>query len=102
VRLRLSDIGCPAFLGAVLLAIAAYAVFGFQHGFEGQVGWWVTLLPACIVAAAIHDIIEKTVPGVASFAFWAALVSLNFLWYFGISLAAIKIYRFISNASNRS
>jgi len=99
---RLSDNGYAAFFGAVLLAIAAYAVFGFQHGFEEQVGWWITLLPAGIVAAAISDIIEKIVPGVKSYAFWGSLVCLNFLWYFGIALAAIKAYRFISNVSNRS
>jgi len=69
VRLCLSDGGCAAFLGAVLLPIVAYAVFGFQHGFEEQVGWYVTLLPGAIVAVAISDFIKKTVPGVESFAF---------------------------------
>jgi len=102
VRLRLSDSGCAAFLGAVLLAIAAYAVFGFQHGFEEQVGWYITLLPGGIVAAAISDIIKKIIPRFESFAFWGSLVCLNFFWYFGISLAAIKVYRLILNASKRS
>ena len=84
---------------AVLLSLAAYAVFGFQHGFEEQVGWYVILLPAAIVATAVSDIIKKAFPGVESFAFWVLLVCLNFLWYFGISLVAVKVHRFISKRS---
>jgi hypothetical protein len=100
MKVHLSDSSRAGFLGAALLAIAAYAVFGFQHGFEEQVGWYVTLLPGALVAAAISDIIRKTIPGAARVAFWGLLIGLNFLWYFGISLVAIKAYRFVSNASD--
>jgi hypothetical protein len=99
MKLHLSDSSRAGVLGAALLAIAAYVVFGFQHGFEEQVGWYVTLLPGALVAAAVSDIIRKTIPGAARVAFWGLLIGLNFLWYFGISLVAIKAYRFVSNAS---
>lgn len=62
----------------------------------------MTLLPGAIVAAATSDIVKKAIPGVESVAFWGALICLDFLWYFGISLAAIKVYRFISNAAKKS
>jgi hypothetical protein len=71
MKVHLSDSSRAGFLGAALLAIAAYAVFGFQHGFEEQVGWYVTLLPGALVAAAISDIIRKTIPGAARVAFWS-------------------------------
>jgi hypothetical protein len=99
MKLRLSDSSRAGFVGAALLAIAAYAVLGFQHGFEEQVGWYVTLLPGALVAAAVSDIIGEIIPGAGRVAFWGLLIGLNFLWYFGISLVAIKAYRFVSNAS---
>jgi hypothetical protein len=99
MKLHLSDSSRAGFVGAALLTISAYAVFGFQHGFEEQVGWYLTLLPGAVVAAAISDIIRKTTPGAGRVAFWGLLIGLNFLWYFGISLVAIKGYRFVSNAS---
>jgi hypothetical protein len=89
VKQRLSDVARAAFIGAALLAGAACAVFGFQHGFEEQVGWYLTLLPGAIIAAAVSDIVKKTIPEAESVAFWAALICLNFFWYFGISLAVI-------------
>jgi len=96
---HLSDSSRAGFVGAALLAIAAYAVFGFQHGFEEQVGWYVTLLPGTFIAAAISEILSTTIPVAGRVTFWGLLIGLNFLWYFGISLAAIKAYRFVSNAS---
>lgn len=99
MKLHLSDSGRAGFVGSALFAIAAYAVFGFQHGFEEQVGWYLILLPGAIVAAGISDLIQKLIPGAKSVAFWGLLICLNFLWYFGISLVAIKAYRFVSNAS---
>lgn len=99
MALRLSDISRAGFTGAALLAIAAFVVFGFQHGFEEQVGWYVTLLPGAIIAAAISDMIRKAIPDAEGVAFWSLLIVLNFLWYFGISWVVIKVYRCISGAS---
>lgn len=99
---RLSDISRAGFVGAALLAIAAFAVFGFQHGFEEQVGWYVTLLPGAIIAAAISDVIRKAIPGAERVAFWSLVIGLNFIWYFGISWIVIKVYRLVSGASKNS
>ena len=44
-------------------------------------------------SAAISDISRKTIPGAEGVAFWGLLIGLNFLWYFGISLVAIKAHR---------
>ena len=98
MKVHLKDSSRAGFVGAALLTIAAYAVFGFQLGFEEQVGWYVILLPGAVVAAAISDIIKKTIPGAETVAFWGLLIGLNFLWYFGISFVAIKAYRFVSNS----
>jgi hypothetical protein len=43
MKLHLSDSSRASFVGAALVAIAAYTVFGFRRGFEEQVGWYVTL-----------------------------------------------------------
>jgi branched-subunit amino acid ABC-type transport system permease component len=99
MKLHLSDASRAGFAAAAFVALAAYAVFGFQHGFEEQVGWYLSLLPGAIVAAAISDIIEKAIPNAKLVTFWGLLVCFNSLWYFGISFAVIKAYRFVSNAS---
>jgi len=101
MKLNLSDGFRAGFISVVLLALATYAVFGFQHGFEEQVGWYLTLLPGAIVAAGISDFIQKTIPNAKSVTFWSLVVCLNFLWYFGITFAVIKAFRFVSNASKR-
>ena len=99
MTLNWSDAGRAGLVGAALLGIAAYAVFGFQHGFEEQVGWYLALLPGAVVAAAIADVARQTAPGAGRVAFWGLLFGLNFLWYFGICFAAIKTYRFVSNVT---
>jgi hypothetical protein len=77
MKLHLPDSSRASFVGAALLAIAAYAVFGFQHGFEEQVGWYLTLLLGAFVAAAISEIIRKTIPGAGRVAFWGLLIGLT-------------------------
>lgn len=99
MTLNLSDTGRAGLVGTSLLVIAAYAVFGFQHGFEEQVAWYLVLLPGAIIAAAIVDTVRHTVPSVERVAFWGLLFGLNFLWYFGICFVAIKVYRFVSNVT---
>ena len=97
MNLQCSD-WARAFLAAsVLLGLATFAVLGFQHGFEEQVGWYLGLLPGAIFAAAISDLVAKVIPGGIPIVFWVFLVCFNFLWYFALSFAVIKIYRFISD-----
>jgi hypothetical protein len=52
--------------------------------------------PASIFAAGISEFIGKLVPHEQSFAFRGLLVCFNFIWYFAISYAAIRTYRFVS------
>ena len=85
-----------------MFGVAAYAVFGFQHGFEEQVGWYITLLPGAFFAAGISDIVAKTASRAEFVTFWGLLVCFNLVWYFGISLVAIKVYRFFAEASTGS
>ncbi|HYA22775.1 MAG TPA: hypothetical protein VEF05_01360 [Terriglobales bacterium] len=102
MKLHLSDSGRAAFGAVCLFGVAAYAVFGFQHGFEEQVGWYITLLPGAIVAAGISDIVTKIAPSAEFVTFWGLLVCFNLVWYFGISFVAIKAYRFVAKASTGS
>jgi len=88
-------------VGVALLAVACFAVFGVQHGFEEAIGWYLYLLPGSFVAGGISDRISKTSELLAYLAFWGMLLGLSFLWYFGISFAAIKIYRVIRKAFER-
>jgi hypothetical protein len=99
MKLHLSDRKRAGFAAVALLGLAAYAVFGFQHGFEEQIGWYLTLLPGAMPAAGITEVLQKGIPSAKSATFWALFICLNFLWYFGISFAVIKAYRFVANAS---
>jgi hypothetical protein len=83
-------------LAAVLLALAGLAVFKIPHGFEEGVGWYVSLLPGAIFAAAISDLIQKVIPQSKCIVFDILLICFNFLWSFAISYLPLKTYRFIS------
>ena len=87
---------------SVLLGLAALAVFEIPHGFEEQVGWYLGLLPGGFFAAAFSDLVESVIPRGKSIMYWGLLFCLNFLWYFVISYAAIKVYRFFSEALKNS
>jgi hypothetical protein len=80
----------------VLLGLAGFAVFKVPHGFEEQVGWYLLLLPGTIFAAAISELLGKIVPREQSLLFRGLLVGFNFVWYFVITYAAIRTYRFVS------
>jgi hypothetical protein len=102
MNLHWSDWTRACLAASVLLGLAAFAVLGLHHGFEEQVGWYVGLLPGAFFAAAFSDLAEKTIPRGNSIVFWVLLVCFNFLWYFIISYAAIKTYRFFSEALKHS
>jgi len=99
--LHLSDRIRAAFAGAILLGAACYAVFGFQHGFEEQVGWWLFLLPGGVIAAGISESVRKASGPDTDFVFWTWLLVLNFLWYYAISFAAIKVGRLVLKMTRR-
>ena len=96
MKLHWSDWNRACISAAVLLALAALAVFKIPHGFEEGVGWYLCLLPGAIFAAAISDLIQNVIPQSKSIVFDTLLISFNFLWYFVISHLPLKTYRFIS------
>lgn len=91
--LELSDRSWAHVAAAALFGLAALAVFAIPHGFEGQGAWYLALLPTSIVAGIISDIVSKTTTRGESIVFWVLFVCFDYLWYFGISYAAIKTYR---------
>jgi len=102
VDLRLAD-WMWAFVAAFgLLGAAAFIVFVIHPGgFEGQIGWFVALMPGAIFGLPLADHVFKVAPGAERVALWSSVVAITFLWYFAISYAAIKSYRFFASASGR-
>jgi len=98
MRMHWSDWSRCCLAAAVLLGVAAIAVFKIPHGFEEQVGWYLVLLPGAFFAAAISDLVTRIIPRDNSFVFDGLLVCFNFFWYFLICFAGMKVYRIISSA----
>ena len=99
MRMRCSDWGRSCLAAAVLLGLAALAVFKIPHGFEEGVAWYLILLPGAFFAAALSGFLTWAVRWNDSFVFGALVVCFNFIWYFLICFACIKVYRFTSGAS---
>lgn len=89
-------------IALALLSIACYAVFGFQHGFEEQVAWYLVLLPGSILAAPISDLVTHRNPNGRSVSFDVLIVCFSFIWYFALTYSAIRTYRFISKFSKNA
>ena len=102
MKLQFSDWKRAGLLASILLGPALFGAFGVQHGFEEGVAWYLMLLPASIVAAPISDAFNKAPTRQESVVFWVLLVCFNFFWYFGISYAVLKAYRFFSGTSKIS
>jgi uncharacterized membrane protein len=99
VSLKFSDWkwACVAAFG--LLGVAAFIVFAIHPGgFEGQIGWFFSLLPGAIVGASLSDRVFKVVPLADAIVLWISVYVISFLWYFAISYAVIKTGRFVARA----
>ena len=84
---------------AVLTGFAAAIVFGIHPGgFEGQVAWLFALLPATLAVYPFSDYVYQEAPQVERGAFRILVVTFNFVWYWGVSYAVIKIRRFLRGA----
>jgi len=83
-----------------LLGIAVFVVFVIHPGgFEGQMGWFLDLFPGAIVGEILADAVFKVSPGVERIVYWCSILSISFLWYFALSYAAIKTYRYLTRRS---
>jgi hypothetical protein len=79
---------------SVLAAAALFVVLVLRPGgFEGQIGWFLTLLPGAIAGVPVSDRLYKMSSSLSAIGLWTTTVSLSFLWYFVLSYLAIKIYR---------
>ena len=92
-----------AFVAAVgLLATASFVGFVIHPGgFEGQIGWFFALMPGAIVGLSLADHVFKVVPSAERIVLWSSVIAITFLWYFAISYAVIKTYRFLVRTSGR-
>jgi hypothetical protein len=70
-------------------------------GFEGQVGWFLLLLPGSLLASVLSDFVYKLSPSVEPVIYWALIVSFSFGWYWGISYTTIKIFRALGVTTKR-
>jgi uncharacterized membrane protein len=85
-------LACIPALG--LLGIAAFILFVIHPGgFEGQIGWFLGLLPGAMLAAIAADQVHT--PTLEPIVYWGCLIGVSFLWYFVISYVAIKIGRLV-------
>jgi hypothetical protein len=100
VDFRLAD-WMWAFVTALgLLGAAAFIIFVIHPGgFEGQIGWFVVLMPGAFLGLPLADRVFKVAPGAERIALWTSVAGITFLWYFAITYAAIKTYRFFARAS---
>jgi hypothetical protein len=77
-----------------LLGLAAFVIFVIHPGgFDEQVGWYFALFPGSIPALFLSALISKLAPRVETITYCAAITIFNFGWYWGISYAAIRIFR---------
>ena len=82
-----------------LLAAAAFVIFVIHPGgFERQIGWFLALMPGAILGLPLADHVFKVAPGAERIALWSSVIGITFLWYFAISYAVIKTYRFVVRA----
>jgi hypothetical protein len=97
VDFRLADWMWASVAAVGLLGAAAFIIFVIHPGgFEGQIGWLLALMPGVIFGLPFADRVFKVAPGVEPVALWTSVVGITFLWYFALSYAAIRTYRFLA------
>ena len=91
----------PDWIWALLVAVtlltsAAFILFVIHPGgFEGQVVWFLGLMPGAIIGSPFADRVYRIAPSAERFAMWGTTISFSLLWYFAVSYAAIAAYRLI-------
>jgi hypothetical protein len=80
-----------------LEAAAAFIVFVIRPGgFEGQIGWFIGLMPGALLWYLLADHVRAIPPAVEPILIWGSVLGITFLWYFAISYVLIKAYRLVA------
>ena len=96
LSLRISDSKWASIASLALTGFAVAVVFGVHPGgFETQGAWALALLPAALAAYPLSDYAYRVTPHTEPVIFGVLVFAFNFLWYWGISYAVIKIRRFL-------
>jgi len=91
MKLADTDWKCSVWTGLALLGAATFIIFGLRPGeFEGQIGWYLGLLPGVLVDIFFPNPFLKSSPHIAGFVFWALALGFTLVWYVGVSFALIK------------
>ena len=94
MSIHLDDWKRTALAALGLTGLAAVVAFGIHPGgFEGQGAWLLFLLPATLAAYPAADYVHRVAPNAEPIVFGTLVGSLNFLWYWGITYAVIRIRR---------
>jgi hypothetical protein len=94
VNPRFSDSVWACASGASLVGIAAFVMFVIRPGgFESAIGWFFVLLPGAIPASLVSDRVYKSAPNAERVIYWALIIGVSFVWYWGLSVLTIKIFR---------
>lgn len=102
MELRLTDRAYALVAAVLLLAAAAFVLFVVHPGgFEGQIGWFIALMPGAIVGLPLADWVLKIAPSAQGIVLWSSVIGVTFSWYFVISYAVIKTFRFLVRAMGR-
>lgn len=82
-----------------LLGAATFVILVIHPGgFEGQIGWFLALMPGAIVGFPLEDRIMKVAPSIGRIALWSLVIGITLLWYFAVSYAVVKTCRFFARA----
>lgn len=94
MRVQISDFKLASIAAVFLTSLAMLVVFGFNPGgFETRDVWFLILLPAGLLAYPLSDLVYKMAPRAEPVMFWILMSTCNFLWYWALSLIAVKVFR---------
>ena len=97
MKLRRADWLWATIAAAGLEAAAAFVVFVINPGgFEGQIAWFLDLMPGAIIWLILPDYLRAIPPALEPILRWGLFLGGTFLWYFAISYALIKAYRLVA------
>jgi hypothetical protein len=96
VKIHLPDWKWAGLAAFCLLGIAALVIFVFSSGgFEEGPAWFYFAFPGAFPAALVSDLVYESSPRLEPFIYWALVITLSFVWYWAIFLAALKFRKLL-------